>query len=59
LAYIDGKTTDKLIDVLGKNFKILFLLDYEMFNPNDNFGKMMVKNFEVTLGIFICLCVKI
>jgi len=31
-------------------------MDYEMFNPNDPFGKMMVKNFELKgcplIGIF-------
>ena len=51
LVYLEGKYTDKLIEVMANNFKILFLLDYEMFNPNDNFGKMMVKNFEVPICI--------
>lgn len=27
-------------------FNAFGLMDYEMFNGNDNFGKMMVKNFK-------------
>lgn len=31
---------------LRENFSHLVVVDYEMFNPNDAFGKVMVRNFE-------------
>lgn len=34
-----------------KNFDLVHFLNYEMFNPNDSFGKMMVKNFQVRLRV--------
>lgn len=37
----------------NEKFDNLIILDYEMFNHNDPFGKMMVQNFEV---IFILIC---
>ena len=31
---------------MTKKFNNLVWVDYEMFNQNDGFGKVMVKNFE-------------
>lgn len=30
---------------INKHFNLAFLFDYEMYNPHDRFGQMMVKNF--------------
>ncbi|KAM3142116.1 hypothetical protein pb186bvf_005770 [Paramecium bursaria] len=46
LTYIDSKATDNLLKAMKQKFAHLDFLNYEMFNPNDQFGKMMVKNFE-------------
>jgi hypothetical protein len=32
---------------INKEFNLCFIFDYEMYNPNDRFGQMMVKNFSV------------
>ena len=45
LAYIDKKAIEALLDFLVQKFNCLALLDYDMVNPNDPFGKMMVYNF--------------
>lgn len=47
LAYIEGKFSNQLIEMFANKFPFLYFFDYEMFNPNDNFGKMMMKNFQV------------
>ncbi|CAD8080398.1 unnamed protein product [Paramecium primaurelia] len=46
LTYINSESTNRLLDGLTKWFPHLTFLNYEMFNPNDQFGKMMVQNFE-------------
>jgi O-methyltransferase involved in polyketide biosynthesis len=47
LTYIHTDATNVLLENISKWFEKLTFLNYEMFNPNDSFGKMMVKNFEV------------
>lgn len=32
---------------INQNFNLAFVFDYEMYNPHDRFGQMMVKNFDV------------
>lgn len=44
-TYIETKCTNQLIDFFVKFFNVVHFLNYEMFNPNDQFGRMMVKNF--------------
>ncbi|CAD8099933.1 unnamed protein product [Paramecium sonneborni] len=46
LTYIKTDATNRLLDGLTKWFPQLTFLNYEMFNPSDQFGKMMVRNFE-------------
>jgi hypothetical protein len=35
-----------LLKHIAGNFDFCYFMDYEMFGPNDRFGKMMVKNFR-------------
>lgn len=30
---------------INKAFNLAFVFDYEMYNANDRFGQLMVKNF--------------
>lgn len=53
LTYIDVESSSKFIGSLCKWFSDLSFLNYEMFNPNDQFGKMMVKNFQVIFDVMI------
>lgn len=45
ISYIDAHKFDKVLHAITTHFDICFFLDYEMFNPHDRFGEMMVKNF--------------
>jgi hypothetical protein len=47
LTYIEGSKIDNLLKYLSDKFENLIFVTYEMFNPYDSFGKMMVKNFQV------------
>lgn len=55
-CYIARKETEKFLDFTFKNFDHLCLMNYEMFNPNDDFGMKMVLRFDQlgvpTIGIF-------
>lgn len=46
LAYIERQDIEKFLDYATGAFECLCLLDYDMVNPNDPFGKMMVYNFK-------------
>ena len=46
LAYIDKESIINLLTFLKQKFSNLAVIDYEMFNPNDPFGRMMDKNFK-------------
>ena len=46
LSYIQSQPVDDLLKFIHDSFRLNWVFDYEMFNPNDRFGKMMVKNFE-------------
>lgn len=46
LSYIDSDRVDDLMGFINQNFSLAFVFDYEMYNPNDRFGQMMVKNFN-------------
>ena len=54
MAYIEPKKTNELFNAISTKFDFAQILDYEMFNAKDQFGRMMVKNFEVIsfLNIF-------
>lgn len=30
---------------ISQHFNLAYVFDYEMYNPHDRFGQMMVKNF--------------
>lgn len=46
LVYLDEGVVQKLLERFSKKFLNLVWADYEMFNKNDGFGKVMVKNFQ-------------
>ena len=46
LSYIDSDRVDQLVRFMGGHFDLAFFFDYEMYNPNDRFGQLMVKNFN-------------
>ena len=46
LSYINADRVDDLMGFINQNFNLGFVFDYEMYNPNDRFGQMMVKNFD-------------
>lgn len=47
LSYIDADRVDEFVSYINKKFNLAFLFDYEMYNPNDRFGQLMVKNFDL------------
>ena len=47
LSYINADRVDDLIAKIHKTFNLAFIFDYEMYNPHDRFGQMMVKNFDM------------
>lgn len=47
LSYIEADKVDALMGYINQNFDLAFVFDYEMYNPNDRFGQMMVKNFDM------------
>lgn len=47
LSYIDPDRVDDLLKFVSSRFDLSFFFDYEMFNPEDRFGQMMVKNFKL------------
>lgn len=49
LSYIEGKYTDALLAKIVSLFDLTYVANYEMFNPSDGFGRMMIKNFEVVV----------
>lgn len=46
LAYIEREAIEKFLDYAALHFEAPCLLDYDMVNPHDPFGKMMVYNFQ-------------
>ena len=46
MAYITPTEIDALLKFLIEKFENFQFMDYEMFNGQDRFGKMMVKNFQ-------------
>lgn len=47
LSYIDADKVDDLLKFIQKEFTFAYFFDYEMYDPNDRFGQMMVKNFSL------------
>ena len=48
LVYMEPAHSQELVSWCGKFFEHAAILNYEMINPFDPFGKMMVENIEVT-----------
>lgn len=47
LSYIDADRVDELLKFINKEFSFAYFFDYEMYDPNDRFGQMMVRNFNM------------
>lgn len=46
MAYIPAENIRNFIGFCSTNFTTFALLDYDMYRPDDPFGKMMVHNFK-------------
>ena len=46
LVYINSEAVTGLKKLLVETFSDLSIVDYEMFNGSDSFGKVMIKNFK-------------
>lgn len=47
LSYIDADKIDNLLKFIQNSFSFAYFFDYEMYDPADRFGQMMVKNFDM------------
>eukprot|EP01016_Furgasonia_blochmanni_P041310 TRINITY_DN5345_c0_g2_i5.p1 TRINITY_DN5345_c0_g2~~TRINITY_DN5345_c0_g2_i5.p1 ORF type:complete len:224 (+),score=39.87 TRINITY_DN5345_c0_g2_i5:65-736(+) len=47
LVYLEPKESDGVIQFFSDTFEFVSIMNYEMFNGNDSFGKVMVRNFEI------------
>lgn len=47
LSYVDAEDVDKFVGYIAQTFNLAFFFDYEMYNPMDRFGELMVKNFQL------------
>jgi hypothetical protein len=47
LSYIEADRVDDFVSYINKKFNLAFIFDYEMYNPHDRFGQLMVKNFDL------------
>ena len=45
LVYLEPMGVRNILRYFSSNFEQCLFMEYEMFNPNSNFGKMMMKNF--------------
>lgn len=47
LVYLKPEDTQKILQFIGEFFqRELAILNYEMINPSDPFGKVMLENLE-------------
>lgn len=54
LVYLKPEESKKILTFIKEHFTgDTALLNYEMINPSDPFGRMMVENLEVTLSLLI------
>eukprot|EP00330_Aristerostoma_sp_ATCC50986_P009704 CAMPEP_0114601662 /NCGR_PEP_ID=MMETSP0125-20121206/24273_1 /TAXON_ID=485358 ORGANISM="Aristerostoma sp., Strain ATCC 50986" /NCGR_SAMPLE_ID=MMETSP0125 /ASSEMBLY_ACC=CAM_ASM_000245 /LENGTH=157 /DNA_ID=CAMNT_0001811099 /DNA_START=373 /DNA_END=843 /DNA_ORIENTATION=- len=47
LVYLPTKDSDALIKFFTDKFSTVYMANWEMMKLNDQFGKMMIKNFEM------------
>ena len=52
-CYLSSEEVNDLLSILNKNFNNSILLYYDLINPNDDFGKMMIKNLKNFRGIIL------
>ncbi len=45
LVYLEKESVNGLIKIIGDKFRNVTMVDYEMCNTDDNFGKIMINNF--------------
>lgn len=48
LVYLEPQSVPQLKAEIAGFFSDVAFIDYEMFNASDAFGKVMVRNFEVS-----------
>lgn len=46
MVYLDPEAVEDVVSYMSNTFEENIFMDYEMFNPTSNFGKMMVQNFK-------------
>jgi tRNA wybutosine-synthesizing protein 4 len=51
LIYIENKSSQELLNWMTSFFENVSIVNYEMINPHDSFGKMMVSNIQVRIKI--------
>jgi O-methyltransferase involved in polyketide biosynthesis len=47
LIYLPSKKSDEIIKYFATAFENIYFMNWEMMKLNDQFGKVMIKNFEV------------
>lgn len=55
LIYLPAKQSDDIMKYFAENFDSVYLMNWEMMKLNDQFGKVMIKNFEVLFTNFLVL----
>jgi O-methyltransferase involved in polyketide biosynthesis len=52
LVYLKKEDADKILQTMAKVFTgHLYCLNYEMIHPDDNFGRIMLENIEVSRSL--------
>ncbi len=46
LIYMKSEDSEKLLHTLSGIFQNIVMLNYEMINPDDQFGRVMIENLE-------------
>lgn len=49
LIYISSKESNAVLKFFADNFQTVYVMNWEMMKLNDQFGKIMIKNFEVVI----------
>lgn len=47
LIYISSNESNAVLKFFNDNFATIYIMNWEMMKLNDQFGKIMIKNFEV------------
>lgn len=52
-CYMSNKETENLLSIFTSEFENCFCIYYDLISPNDDFGKMMIKNLKDYRGIIL------